>query len=109
MKDEKRFLVEVGMKDLPFPIKVASKGNSDGQATIANISINARIMHEFEAGWIDKFIQVVHQHRDRIGTKSLRDNIADYVKELKASTVRIDFEYPYFIEKRTPSPRRNAW
>jgi GTP cyclohydrolase I len=102
MKDEKRFLVEVAMKDLPFPIKVASKVNPDGQATIANISINARIMHEFEAGWIDKFVQVVHQHRDRIGTKSLRDNIADYVKELKATTVRIDFEYPYFIEKRTP-------
>ena len=102
MKDEKRFLVDVGMKDLPFPIKVVSKANPDGQATIANISINARVMHEFEAGWIDKFIQVVHQHRDRIGTKSLRDNIADYVKELKASTVKIDFEYPFFIEKRTP-------
>ena len=102
MKDEKRFLVDVGMKDLPFPIKVVSKANPDGQATIANISINARIMHEFEAGWIDKFIQVVHQHRDRIGTKSLRDNIADYVKELKASTVKIDFEYPFFIEKHTP-------
>ena len=53
MKDEKRFLVDVGMKDLPFPIKVESKANPDGQATIANISINARIMHEFEAGWID--------------------------------------------------------
>ena len=102
MKDEKRFLVDVGMKELPFPIKVVSKANPDGQATIANISINARIMHEFEAGWIDKFIQVVHQHRDRIGTKSLRDNIADYVKELKASTVKIDFEYPFFIEKHTP-------
>jgi len=65
-------------------------------------------MHEFEAGWIDKFIQVVHQHRDRIGTKSLRDNIADYVKELKASTVKIDFEYPFFIEKRTPVPKEKC-
>ena len=102
MSDDKRFLMDVGMKDLPFPIKVASKVNPDGQSTIANISINARIMHEFEAGWIDKFIQVVHQHRNRIGSLSLRENIADYIKELKASTVKIDFDYPFFIEKRTP-------
>jgi len=41
MAAEKRFLVDVGMKDLPFPIKAASKVYPDGQDTIANISISA--------------------------------------------------------------------
>lgn len=102
MKEEKRYLEDVGMKNLLFPMKVVSKVNKDGQFTIADISISARIMHEFEAGWIDKFIQIVHNHRDRIGTKTLRTNIKDYVKHLKASSVKIDFRYPFFIEKRTP-------
>ena len=62
MKEDKRFLVDVGMRDLPFPIKVASKVDSHGQSTIASISIAARIMHEFEARWIDKFIEILHQH-----------------------------------------------
>lgn len=75
MKQEKRFLVDVGMNDLPFPIRAASKVAPEGQATIATISISARIMHEFEPRWIDRFIQIVHQHRDRIGTKTLRTNI----------------------------------
>lgn len=102
MKKEKAFLADVGIKDLPFPIKVISKHNADGQPTIANISINARIMQGFEAEWIDKFIKILHSHRDRIGTKTLTANILDYLKELNASMVVIDFDYPFFIEKTTP-------
>lgn len=102
MKDEKRFLVDVGMENLPFPIKVFSKTNADGQATVANISIHARIMQEFEAKWIDKFIQILHQHRETIGAKSLRKNILDYQKALNASAVRVDFQFPQFVEKITP-------
>ena len=102
MVDDKKFLADVGMENLPFPMKVISKANPEGQQTIANISINARIMHEFEAGWIDKFIQILHNHRDRIGTETLIVNIADYTKELNALNVRVNFEYPFFIEKLTP-------
>lgn len=99
---EKRFLVDVGMKDLPFPMRVISKFNPEGQFTIADISIHARIMHEFEARWIDKFIQIVHQHRDRIGCTTLRTNIFDYLNKLDATAVRIDFHYPIFVDKTTP-------
>jgi len=102
MPSEKRFLVDVGMQELPFPIRAASRAEPEGQRTIANISIDARIMHQFEAGWIDRFIQILHAHRDRIGTSTLSANIMDYLHELQARSVKIDFDYPYFIEKLTP-------
>ena len=102
MVDEKKFLVDVGMNDLPFPIKVLSRDNPDGQATIATISISARIMDEFAARWIDTFIKIVHAHRDRIGTKTLKHNIKDYVTELRSSSVEVNFDFPFFIEKVTP-------
>lgn len=102
MADRKRFLVDVGIKDLPFPMKVASKVDPNGQPTIANISISARIMREFEAQWINKFIQIVHQHQERMGTKTLAVHVLDYLKELEASAVKMDFTYPYFVEKLTP-------
>ncbi|MDD5680556.1 MAG: GTP cyclohydrolase, FolE2/MptA family [Candidatus Omnitrophica bacterium] len=108
MKEEKRFLADVGMRGLPFPMRVVSKVEKEGQHTVANISISARIMQEFEATWIDKFIQIVHNHRDRIGTSTLRVNIKDYLKELKASMVKIDFDYPFFIEKRTPASKEKC-
>ena len=58
MTEEKRFLVDVGMNNLPFPMKVTSKINPEGQFTVAGISISARVMQEFEAKSIDKFIQI---------------------------------------------------
>ncbi len=102
MQGEKRFMQDVGMTDLPYPIRVLSRDHKDGQYTIAKISIAARIMHEFEARWIDKFIQIVHQHEGRIGTETLKVNILDYMKELNATKVKVDFTYPFFVEKLTP-------
>ena len=102
MDSEKRFLVDVGMKDLPFPIRVLSKADPNGQATVASISIEARIMHDFEADWIDRFIQIVHSHRDHIGTSTLQQNLGDYLKALRADVVRVTFDYPFFVEKLTP-------
>jgi GTP cyclohydrolase IB len=102
VKSEAKFLVDVGMKGLPFPMRVASRVQPEGQQTVAEIGVSARIMQEFEAGWIDRFIQVLHEHRDRIGAKTLCTNLKDYMQRLDAKTVRVDFEYPFFIEKRTP-------
>jgi GTP cyclohydrolase I len=108
MTKETRFLVDVGMDGLPFPIKALSRVSPDGQPTIANISIKARIMHEFEAQWIDKFIQVLHRHRDRIGPRTLRENVPDYMRELNATAVRVNFDYPFFVEKLTPVSREKC-
>jgi len=102
MVREKRFLMDVGIKDLPFPMKVISKSEPAGQSTIAGITINARIMREFEANWIDTFIKIVHSHKGKIGTETLQHNIMDYLHQLKATMVTIDFNYPYFAEKETP-------
>lgn len=102
MENEKGYLVDVGMNDLPFPVRAISKVDPDGQPTIANISINARIMQNFEPHWISKFIKIAHQHREVIGTKSLTSNINEYSDDLNASMIRIDFNYPFFIEKLTP-------
>jgi len=102
MPGDKRYLVDVMMKGLPFPIKAVSRAKSEGQETVANISIAARINREFEAGWIDHFIKVLHQHRERIGTKYLKKNLDDYLNALNAAYVKIDYQYPFFIEKTTP-------
>lgn len=100
--NEKRFLVTVGMENLPYPVRVPTEITKEGQRTIANVSINATIMHEFDASWIDTFIQVLRRHRDSIGHQTLRRNVEDYRKALRAESVSVCFSFPFFIEKRTP-------
>jgi GTP cyclohydrolase IB len=102
MTSDSAFLQDVGLADLPFPMRVASRSDPAGQPTIATISMTARILAEFEASWINRFIQVLHSHRDRIGTATLKGNIVDYVERLRAKNVRIRLDYPFFVEKVAP-------
>ncbi|HDS00879.1 MAG TPA: hypothetical protein ENO22_03880 [candidate division Zixibacteria bacterium] len=103
MPKEKGILVDVGMKGMPFPFRVLSREESEGQYTIANLSVIARIDNRFESRWIDKFIQIIHKNRFKVGTQTLHESIADYLKELKATMVRVDFDYPFFVEKKLPA------
>jgi GTP cyclohydrolase I len=102
MSEERRYLVDVGLQDLPYPVRVASRVAPDGQPTIANISISARINHSFEAHGISKIIQIVHSHRDVIGTSTLKKNVQAYLDGLNATDVSATFTYPFFVEKLTP-------
>ncbi len=102
MTDDKRFLMDVGLRDLPFPIRAISRTSPDGQSTIAEISICARIMQEFEARWIDRFIQILHARREQLGFKALRAHVLATLDHLKATSVSATFRYPFFIEKVTP-------
>ena len=102
MTEEKRYLEVVGIRDLPFPMKVMSRACAQGQPTIANISVRARIMHEFEPQWIDRFIQIAHRQRDNNRSGFFKAGIHDYLQGLGATAVRVDYEYPFFVEKLTP-------
>ena len=108
MKKESGYLVDVGLRRFPFPMKALSKTDPEGQPTVVNISVNARINREFEARWILGFMQIIHQHRENIGPVAIRQNIIDYQKAFDASSVRIDYEYPFFMEKLTPVSKQKC-
>lgn len=102
MPDKKRYLVDVGMDDFAFPFRVAARDVPEGVPTVGKISVHARINQEFEARWIDRFARVLHQHRDTVGTHSLKRNVHDYLEALRADSVSVSLHCPYFVEKKTP-------
>lgn len=102
MLDEEKHMVDVGIDDLAYPMRVASRREPQGQQTVAAISITARISRQFQAQSIHRFIEIIQRHGGAIGTETLRVNILDYLRELEAATVRIEFNYPYFMEKAAP-------
>ncbi|MFH2055952.1 MAG: GTP cyclohydrolase, FolE2/MptA family [bacterium] len=105
MPDREKHMVDVGIHDLEYPMRVASRRDPQGQPTVASISITARISHEFQAQSIHRFIEIIQRHGGAIGTGTLRINIIDYLRELNAATVTIDFSYPYFMQKAAPKSR----
>ena len=108
MSDGRRYMVDVGMYKFPFPIKVLTRDYPEGQPTIADISVHARILKEFEANWIDRFVQVVHQHKDNISPTAIKQNIVDYQEAFGATSVRINLDYPLFMAKMTPVSKQKC-
>lgn len=103
MERRKKFLVDVGIENLPYPIRAISKIEKEGQPTIANISVNTRIMQEFEPIWIDTFISILHNHREKAkNLKEIDEIVKDFIEKLKASSAELILNYPYFVEKITP-------
>ncbi len=102
MSEERRYLVDVGLQDLPYPVRVASRASKEGQPTVASISLSARINHSFEARWISRIVQILHSHRKIIGTATLKENVRAYMDGLEATDVSATFTYPFFVEKTTP-------
>jgi GTP cyclohydrolase I len=106
---EKGFVVDAGIADLPFPIRAISKLYAKGQPTVANISVRARIMQEFEARWIDRFIQLLHSHREQLCSSANLKSILDgALEKLDATAVHVRFDYPFFVEKLTPIDREKC-
>ncbi|MGI5940359.1 MAG: GTP cyclohydrolase, FolE2/MptA family [Thermoleophilia bacterium] len=108
MITDRRFLVDVGMQGLSMPVKVPSRSVSEGQSTIADISVSARIRHEFEARWIDTFAHILHRHRDHISAASLIDHVGEYIEALQASVVTVTLDFPFFYEKEAPVSREKC-
>jgi GTP cyclohydrolase IB len=95
-------LLEVGVRDLPYPVRVPSRADPRGQPTVARVSLEASVAHEFEADWADRLVRVLHEHRERISAPALKQDVGAYLEALGAGMVEISLEYPFFVEKRTP-------
>lgn len=93
---------DVGVSDLPHPIRAPSRADSQGQPTVARISVEASVARQFEVDWIDRFVQVLHAHRERISTRDLRQDVGAYMEAFEARMVEVTLDYPFFVEKRTP-------
>jgi GTP cyclohydrolase I len=102
MNDEGRFLVDVGIRDVRLPVNVPSRNTPGGQSTIGAATVHARVNRDFEAAWIDQFIQILHRGKREVGVDNMRSIVHDCKEAFQAEFVQIEIDYPVFVEKKTP-------
>lgn len=102
MKDEKNCFAEVCIENLGYPLKVISKPNISGQNSIANISVRAGIEIKIEDKFEAKILSIINNRSEYIGPNQLSSKIVEYLDSINALYVKINFAYPYFIEKTSP-------
>jgi GTP cyclohydrolase IB len=91
----------VGVTNLRFPIQVRDKAHSL-QNTVAKVSLTVDLPHQFKGTHMSRFIEVLNEHGSVIHVDNIREILHHLQKRLDAKQAHVEFEFPFFIEKRAP-------
>jgi GTP cyclohydrolase IB len=90
----------VGVTNLRFPIQVRDKAHSV-QNTVATVSLTVDLPHHFKGTHMSRFIEVLNEHGSLIHVDNIKV-IRHLQKRLNSKQAHVEFEFPFFIEKRAP-------
>ena len=91
----------VGVKALRYPIQVLDKAHST-QATIAQVSLTVDLPHHYKGTHMSRFIEVLNQHGPVLHVDKIRTLARELLARLDAKKAHVDFEFPFFLEKKAP-------
>jgi GTP cyclohydrolase I len=94
-------LDEAGVADLRYPITV-HQADGGSHRTVANTSFAASVPADTRGVHMSRFVETLHEWRDRIAVHSLSSLLADLSDRLAATEVVARFEFPLFLERSAP-------
>ena len=100
--DHRRIAIDrVGVKNLRYPIKVLDKA-SQTQSTIATVSLTVDLPHHYKGTHMSRFIEVLNEHGPILHVEKIQTIARGLLKRLDAQQAHVDFEFPFFMEKKAP-------
>lgn len=106
MTKNKKNLIEVCIEDLEYPIKVGKKAKFEVEHTLVTISIRAKIEKEFKDQFEENILRIVNNTREYTGPQQLSSNLIRYLDSIDAKTARLNFKYPFFLERKLPASQQ---
>jgi len=101
--DSRRMPIDrVGVKDLRYPIQIRDK-NQSLQSTVATVQLTVDLPHHFKGTHMSRFIEVLNSHGPVLHVDNIRDILSQLTRRLESDCAHVDFEFPFFLEKRAPA------
>lgn len=92
----------VGIKDLRYPIQIRDKDHAV-QSTIATVQLTVDLPHHFKGTHMSRFVEVLASHGAILHVDNIRDILQQLTARLESDCAHVDFEFPYFLEKKAPA------
>jgi len=100
--DHRRIPIDrVGVKNLRYPIQIRDKAHSL-QSTIANVALTVDLPHHYKGTHMSRFVEVLNAHGPVLHVDNIRDILVRLREKLHSEKAQVDFEFPFFLEKRAP-------
>ncbi len=100
-------LKKVGINDLILPIAIVQE-NTDLQHTIANISVATSLDENHKGTHMSRLIESILSSCEKIEQDTLKNIAENLLIRLDAKNAYISFDFPYFIEKKSPHTQKIA-
>jgi GTP cyclohydrolase IB len=91
----------VGVTNVRFPIQIRDKAHSS-QNTIAKVSLTVDLPHHFKGTHMSRFIEILNEHGSIIHVDNIKVILDHLRKRLEAETAHVEFQFPFFMEKKAP-------
>jgi len=98
---------KVGVKDIRYPIVVLDK-RRERQHTVARVNMYVDLPHHFKGTHMSRFIEILNLYHGEISIDRMDTMLEEMKQRLQASCAHLEFEFPYFIEKRAPVSRATS-
>ena len=92
----------VGVKNLRYPIQIRDKAHAV-QSTIANVALTVDLPHHYKGTHMSRFIEVLNEHGPVVHVDNIRHMLDSLRKKLHSEKAHLDFEFPFFLEKKAPA------
>jgi GTP cyclohydrolase I len=103
--DYRRIAIDrVGVKNLRFPIQIRDKAHSL-QSTVANVALTVDLPHHYKGTHMSRFIEVLNEHGPMLHVDNIHEILVNLKKKLHSEKAHVDFEFPFFLEKKAPATK----
>lgn len=107
--DRKLSIDRVGVKNLRYPIQIRDRpqakeksGSPHDQSTIATVQLTVDLPHHFKGTHMSRFVEVLNSHGPVLHVLNVRVILEQLLAKLHAEEAHVDFEFPFFLEKKLP-------
>jgi GTP cyclohydrolase I len=108
MPDDRQIaLDQAGVTGLRYPITVLDRAQGK-QPTVAQVTMSVSLPHHFKGTHMSRFVEVLNRHRGEVTLWTVPQVVRELRARLDAEQARVEFRFPYFLERAAPATGAKA-
>ena len=108
MPDDRQIsLDQAGVTGLRYPITILDRLQGR-QSTVAQVTMSVGVPHQFKGTHMSRFIEVLNAHRGEVTLWTVPKIVQDLRARLASERARVEFRFPYFLERAAPATGAKA-
>lgn len=101
-RDTRKIAIDrVGIKGLRYPMQVRDKAHAI-QHTVATATLTVDLPHQFKGTHMSRFVEVLNEFGPELHVDNIQTILRELVARLDSEKAHVEFDFPYFMEKRAP-------